>query len=213
VEVAVSQLKKHKQTVCGDSVEWSPGPPTIVVMADGLGNGTRAHHFSSVTARTASTLLASDMPIEMVIDRTMAALTEHQDRQLAYSTFTMLKITADNNVHLIEFDNPLAFHVRGTELLSVSRHKRTFSGCSVFESRFCVQDEDWIVMLSDGVLDAGIGSILNFGWSWERVGDYLKQVAHHENNAEALAAKICQATLDAYCGKPGDDATVVAVRV
>ncbi len=212
VEVAVSQLNKHNQEVCGDSVEWVQGPSTIVVMADGLGSGAKAHTLSSLTAKMAATMLARNMPVEEVIDSIAAALPACVTQQLAYSTFTILQVTPDNNAHFVEYDNPLVFRGRGSELLPVERSKRIYSGCAVFESCFPIQDGDWMVMISDGVLDAGIGGILNLGWGWERVGDYLKWVAPHKDDARSLAQSLCDATLKSYAGKPGDDATVVAVK-
>ena len=81
------------------------------------------------------------------------------------------------------------------------------------EASFPVGDGDWIVLASDGVLHAGIGGLWNIGWGWDRVGDYVSSTASRTGRASELAQEIAEVTNKLYAYKPGDDATVVAVRV
>ena len=67
----------------------------------------------------------------------------------------------DNTAYLAEFDNPNVFFGRGSELIPLEREVREYGGRAVKESRFEVRDGDWIVLVSDGVLHAGIGGIWN----------------------------------------------------
>lgn len=213
VEVAVSQLNKYGEELCGDCVEVVRDGSTIIVMSDGLGSGVKAHILSSLTTKMAATMLKGGLPLQEVIDSVASTLPVCEVRHLAYSTFTILTIAPDCTAHLVEYDNPLAYFGRGAELIPLDRQKKTYSGRVVNESFFRVQDGNWLVLASDGVLHAGIGGIWNLGWGWNRIGDYLRRVASREDDARSLAFGLTETTDRLYAGKPGDDATVVAVRV
>ena len=125
---------------------------------------------------------------------------------------SILRIMPDNTAYLAEFDNPKCSSA-GARAHTAGREVREYGGRAVKESRFEVRDGDWIVLVSDGVLHAGIGGIWNLGWGWERVGEYLCRIAPHEEEAHSFAQGLLETTRKLYAGKPGDDATVCAVRI
>jgi len=213
VEVAVAQLNKNNEELCGDFVETVENSSTIVVLSDGLGSGVKAHILSSLTAKMAAAMLKGGLELDEVIDAIAQTLPVCEVRHLAYSTFTILRITSDNLAYLAEYDNPPAFVGRGNQLVKLDRKKKVYGGRTVYESFFKVQDGDWIVLVSDGVIHAGIGGIWNLGWGWDRIANYLKRVAPYEEDAFCLARELSETIRKLYAGHPGDDATVVAVEV
>lgn len=213
VEVAVSQINKAGEELCGDVVEVVKGESTVVVLSDGLGSGVKAHILSSLTAKMAATMLTGGIPLDEVIECFAKTLPLDEVRNLAYSTFSILSVDSQNRAHLVEYDNPPVFYGRGNSLLTLTREKREYSGRTVYESNFNLQDGDWLVMVSDGVLHAGIGGVWNLGWGWDRVADYLKRVAPHEEDAYSLAMGLEETTRKLYAGSPGDDVSIVAIKV
>lgn len=213
VEVAVAQLNKFNEELCGDFVEVVENSSTIVVLSDGLGSGVKAHILSSLTAKMAAGMLRGGLELGEVIDAIAQTLPVCEVRHLAYSTFSILRITPDNVAYLAEYDNPPAFVGRGNQLVKLERKKRVYAGRTVYESFFKVEDGDWIVLVSDGVIHAGIGGVWNLGWGWDRIADYLKRVAPYEEDAFCLARELSETIEKLYAGRPGDDATIVAVKV
>ncbi len=72
---------------------------------------------------------------------------------------------------------------------------------------------DWIVIVSDGVVNAGIGGAHPVGWGWENVGRYLETHVHDELTADGLAERLDRVVGELYAGPPGDDVTVAVVKV
>ncbi|HHV78475.1 MAG TPA: SpoIIE family protein phosphatase [Firmicutes bacterium] len=212
VEVAVAQLNKHNEELCGDYVETVENSGTIVVLSDGLGSGVKAHILSSLTAKMTAAMLKGGIELAEVLDAIAKTLPVCEVRHLAYSTFTILRVADDNSAYLAEYDNPPAFIGRGGELMKVERKKRLYGGREIRESFFHIQDGDWIVLVSDGVVHAGIGGVWNLGWGWERIADYLKRVAPYEEDAFCLARELKDTVERLYAGHPGDDATIVAIK-
>jgi hypothetical protein len=214
VEVEQCQLNKYGEELCGDSVEVETGPDsTIVVLSDGLGSGVKANILSSLTTRMAVTMLKGGLTLDEVVETLAHTLPVCEKRQLAYSTFGILQIFNDGNVYLAEYDSPPAFIGRGSRLRIVPRSERITGDRVIREAFFPVGDGDWSVLASDGVLHAGIGGIWNIGWGWDRVGDYICSTAARTTLASELAEEIAEVTGKLYANKPGDDATVVAVRI
>jgi len=214
VEVGKSQLNKHGEELCGDSVEVAEGPDsTIVVLSDGLGSGVKANILSSLTAKMAVTMLKGGLSLDEVIETLAHTLPICEVRQLAYSTFTILQVFQEGNAYLAEYDNPPAFIGRGEHLRAIPRAERAIGERVVKEAFFSVEDGDWIVMVSDGILHAGIGGVWNLGWGWDKVGNYIRLTAARGETAYGLAEEVAGVTRKLYDYRPGDDATVVAVRI
>ena len=68
--------------------------------------------------------------------------------------------------------------------------------------------------MSDGVIYAGAGSILNLqGWTWEAMAEYTLKCTKKTMSASRLAVMLSQACDELYEEKPGDDTTVAVARV
>lgn len=211
-EVAKGHLSKFGEELPGDSVEIAKTDgSTIVVLSDGLGSGVKANILSSLTAKIATTMLAGGCTIEEVIDTLAQTLPVCEVRKIAYSTFTILQIFKDGTAYLAEYDNPPAFIGRGASLRDVPRAERTVGNRVVREAFIHLQEGDWIILVSDGVLHAGIGGVWNLGWGWERVGEYLTRSASAAYEAREVVDDLIRTCQRLYAGRPGDDATVAAV--
>ena len=82
------------------------------------------------------------------------------------------------------------------------------------EYRFHVKVNDCFVLMSDGVVYAGAGSILNLqGWTWDAVAEYTLKCTKKSLSASRLAVMLSQACDELYEERPGDDTTVAVARV
>ena len=86
-------------------------------------------------------------------------------------------------------------------------------GKTVYKSPLALQKDDVIVVMSDGVIHAGIGMTLNLGWQRPEVKDFLDRTVKKGMSARAVACLLAGVCNDLYLDKPGDDTTVAAVRI
>ena len=86
-------------------------------------------------------------------------------------------------------------------------------GKNIREYRFQVKLKDCFVLMSDGVIWAGEGELMNLGWTWEDMADYTLKCTKQTLSASRLAAMLSQLCDDLYGNKPGDDTTVAVARV
>jgi len=82
-EVAVAQLNKHGEELCGDCVEVAQDSSTLVVLSDGLGSGVKAHILASMTCKMISTMLRGGLQLDDVVDSLSKTLPVCEVRHLS----------------------------------------------------------------------------------------------------------------------------------
>lgn len=214
IDVAYESLNKFNEELCGDKVEVVRGDGcVVVVMADGLGSGVKANILATLTTKIIGTMLERGAHIDEAVEMIVHTLPVCNVRKLAYCTFSILQVFNNGEARLFEFDNPPVFFLREGKLLDVPSQCRTVNDRIIKESRLNVRVGDTFVMVSDGVIHAGVGVTLNLGWKWENVADYLERNVKRESTAKAIAALLITVCDSLYMGKPGNDTTVVAVKI
>lgn len=67
-------------------------------------------------------------------------------------------------------------------------------------------------MVSDGVVFAGVGAILNLGWQWENVAQFFLECAQKKMSVHRVVASVAQVVDNFYMQKPGDDSTFLVAQ-
>lgn len=214
MEFAASSLNKYGEELCGDKVEFlSDKNGFIAVLSDGLGSGVKANILATLTAKIAITMLKEGLPIEEVVDTIIHTLPICSVRKLAYSTFTIIKVDDTGMAYIVEFDNPSVFFMREGKICEIEKHSKNINEREIHESHFQLQEKDALIFVSDGVIHAGAGMVLNLGWSWVEVAHYLETLDIRELPAKQITTKLLEVCEDLYIQRPGDDTTVATIKV
>jgi hypothetical protein len=213
-EWGTKQLHKHGEELCGDSVTVLRHPESVTLaLSDGLGSGVKANISAMLTTRIAMHLLENELPLSEVVATLTETLPVCQVRKLAYSTFAIAQFFRDGRARVVQFDSPQAILLRNRGLVPLDCDERTVSGKKINECLVLLEMGDWVVFVSDGVLNAGIGGRYPLGWGWDQTARYLERHAHPSLSAQDLAEKLAETVLELYAGAPGDDVSVAAVKV
>lgn len=213
LESGYSSLNKKGEELCGDKVEQiTDGDYTTLVLADGLGSGVKANILSTLTSKILCTMVSNNIGIEECIETVVQTLPVCKVRQVAYSTFSVVHVNKEGKGYLFEFDNPEAIFVRDGKCGDFDRKEYNILGKKVYGTRLNLRPDDYIVLMSDGVIHAGIGMLLNFGWLRKDVMEHIDRNIQKGMSARGLACMVAGACNDLYLGKPGDDTTVAVVR-
>lgn len=214
VETSAVSLNKYGEELCGDqSLLITARDHVTAVLSDGLGSGVKANILATLTSKIAATMLENGAKLDEVIDTVGRTLPVCRIRKIAYSTFTIIQVFQDGSTYLAEFDNPAVFYLHDHKLWHIPRRERTVNGRTISEAHFQMREGDYLIAVSDGVVHAGVGAALNFGWRWPNIAGFLERQSLSQPNANELARRLLQTCSDLYAGKPGDDATVVTLKV
>ncbi|MCG8485432.1 MAG: serine/threonine-protein phosphatase [Clostridia bacterium] len=214
VDASYSAINKYGEELCGDKVDIVRNDDSvIVVLADGLGSGVKASILSTLTSKIIGTMLLHGATIDEAVETIANTLPVCKVRELAYCTFSILQIFKSQEAYLVQFDNPLVVRLRNGELVDIKTTERKINGRRLLESRLKVTHDDVFMMVSDGVIHAGVGGVLNLGWEWEHVAEYLETMYKPDLSAHSVSKHMLSVCNDLYMRKPGDDTTVVTVKI
>ncbi len=213
-DVYEKSLKKHNEELCGDTVKISKQKDrTIVVLSDGLGSGVKANILATLTAEIVSTLLNNNVELNEVIKTIIATLPMCKVRKLAYATFSVMDIDESTNTFkVINSENPPIFHMREGRIIKPVKKEENVLGRKVTIYEGSINRGDFIGMASDGVLYAGLGKVMNFGWGWENIAQYMEEsFAHNNLTCKDIVSSVIDHTERLYRGEIGDDSTFVGM--
>ena len=214
IDVAWKSLNKKGEELCGDKVVTvRTADSTIAVLADGLGSGVKANILATLTSTICATMVREGASVADVVSTIVNTLPVCSVRKVAYATFSILEIKDSGEGYLAEFDNPFCIYIRVGQRMEFKCEYNEYSGKGVYETRFQALPGDVITIVSDGVIYAGVGESLNFGWTWEHVVKWLLNATALDMSAPRLAAALSDTVNDLYMKKPGDDSTVLVAEV
>ncbi len=212
IDISHHALNKYGEELCGDHVEVVKSDGRlIVVLADGLGSGVKANILATLTSKIMVTMLQKGADLIETIDTITHTLPVCHVRKIGYSTFTIIEIDDAYNAKIIEFDNPPVFVIRQNKLLHLDKMKLRSAEKDVWVTHVKLKIGDEITLCSDGVIHAGVGNLLNHGWEWHHVADFLQ--GQRIKSAETLNRRLIETCQKLYDDKPGDDTTAVTLKI
>lgn len=214
VEISYKSLNKHHEELCGDKVEIIKTKDSdILILTDGMGSGVKANILATLTGKILGTMLVNGATLDDCVETIAMTLPVCKVRQVAYSTFSILQIFHTGEAYLIEFDNPSCICLRNGEIVNQTYEERVIRDKNIRECRFQVCLGDYFILLSDGVIHAGVGKILNFGWDWNNVAEYAKASLKTSFTANRMANTLAKACDELYMQSPGDDTTIAVAKI
>ena len=163
-DIGYYSLNKDGETLCGDRVQCvSPNEDDeVIVLADGLGSGVKANILSTLTSKIISTMVAGGMSIEDCVATIAATLPVCKVRNVAYSTFTILRILGNDEAEIIQYDNPHVIVLRDGKYLPLPESSVTIENKVIYKSRLTLREGDALIAMSDGCihgLPAAVGNL------------------------------------------------------
>lgn len=214
VDASYIAINKYGEELCGDKAYIVRNKNSVIaILADGLGSGVKASILSTLTTKIIGTMLLQGATIDEAVETIANTLPVCKIRELAYCTFSILQIFNNQEAYLVQFDNPLVMRLRKGELKEIETTERKINGRCILESRLKVDHDDVFMIVSDGVVHAGVGGVLNLGWEWKHVAEYFQAIYQQDLSAHSVSKHILSVCNDLYMKKPGDDTTVVTVKI
>ena len=173
-EVAMGSEPKEGQRLCGDSVTWfRTGSMLYMLLSDGMGSGREAQRESQMTLRLLEQFLQAGIDAEPALRTLNAALNIRGDEQGSFTTIDLL--AADLNTR------QATLYKYGAAPTYIKRHGavRRLTGSALPAGlqdgapqsvRFPLEENTFLLMVSDGVADAGEDSWVQdllAGWQGE----------------------------------------------
>lgn len=201
VEINVQQKRPKGEMACGDIFKsniFKEEDRTILVLSDGIGHGIKASVLATLTATMALKYTSLHTRPEVAARIIMNALPKSSDGKENYATFTIIEIDNENQVRIINYDNPPCIIIRNGNIFNAREYELEIRGeenlGKLLRCReFIAKKEDRIIFMSDGVPQSGLGNKgFPLGWGMDQIENFaLNQIKQMPKiSATKLAKKI-----------------------
>ena len=176
-DVALGSAPKDGQRLCGDSLSWFRGQGNLLylLLSDGMGSGREAQRESMMTLRLTEQFLTAGIEAETALKTLNAALNLRSDDQGSFTTIDLLAVDlADKQAALYKYGAAPTYIKRQG---AVRRLTGSALPAGLQDSasapppvRFPVEENTFVLMISDGVADSGSDQWLQdllAGWQGE----------------------------------------------
>lgn len=214
-DVGYISVNKYGEQLCGDHVETieQDDNALVMVLADGLGSGVKASILSTLTSKILSTMMANSMSIEDCVSTVAATLPVCEKRKVAYSTFTVIRVSDSSQAEIIQYDNPHVILLRNGKNYDYDKTIMEIGGKTLYKSLIDLQLNDALISMSDGAIYAGVGKKLNFGWQRDNIIKYIEQLYEDTLSAKNISTILLDECNRLYGGEPGDDTTFSTIKI
>lgn len=210
VESLSAQLSRHAGAVCGDtSVCFREAGGTTLLLADGLGHGIRAHVAATLCVSRLESLLRGGYSVRQAVASVAATMEQVRGTDEPYAVFAVWRMLNSGEATFIGYEVPGAILMGTRHAVVLPTRPVTLGTVTVMEGNCHLAPGEGILLVSDGVTQAGIGQGLREGWTLDGVARNVDQYLTDARPLADLPAFLL-GQVERLCGdKPGDDATVL----
>lgn len=214
-DIGYKSINHAGEQLCGDHVDIveQDDNSTVIVLADGLGSGVKANILATLTSKIISTMMANNLSIEDCVETIAMTLPVCSVRQVAYSTFTIIRVVNSEEAEIIQYDNPQVIILRDGKSIDYPKTVTEIEGKTIFKTKIKLKENDVFIAMSDGAIYAGVGKTMNFGWQRDNIVSFMEEMYEPDYTAKALCNLLLDECNRLYGGEPGDDTTIGAIKI
>lgn len=207
VKVSVQQEPKQGQEVCGDTlIHFGKNGKYYVILCDGMGCGETAYSESRLTARLFEEFLKAGFGKETAVDMINSALALKADKE-SFSTVDLLEIDLESGMcEFLKIGSAPSF-IKTKDgidtVISRALPIGILESVQVTTEMRRVKNGDEILMISDGIGEAGCGIMKN---EWIKK---LLEIGNNDDNELTKLIMIGAKTRTMF----SDDLTCVHIRI
>lgn len=212
MQVGVSQKKKKGESKCGDSYSYMhlPDGKYVLVISDGMGSGIKANKESSSAVSLIKHFLSSGFDKGTAVKLINSALVLKSPEEL-FTTIDLAIVDLHNgNVEFSKIGAATTFIKRKDKIEKIksgSLPAGILKKIDVENNKNKLNDGDYIIMLSDGVMESNKDNVNIEGW----LEDLLNE--RNETNPQVYADIILDAADKNYNYNSEDDMTVLVAKM
>ncbi len=214
VEVDAASSAKKNAAACGDvwTVERTPEATTIL-LSDGLGSGVKASVAAQMAVSRMIELLHRGFSVRQAFSRVVHTMHEARGTDLPYAVLSVIRLLNTGEATILVYEMPTPLYVSRNTVLPVQMRTITLETELVGEASLFLEPGEGILLMSDGITQAGLGKRLKLGWTTEGVRRFLDDCRSDGLPMDDLARLVHDQARIYWEGPYGDDCTTVCARV
>jgi hypothetical protein len=210
LEVETVQTPKRPHTCCGDVVLVDrQASATTVLLCDGLGSGVKAQVSATACGTRIRALLREGFSPRAAFDRVIRTMNDARTTDLPFSAFALLRVGTDGATTIILYEMPDVLLLGTGHAAVLASRKRSVEGAVIGEVNCHLMPGEGILLVSDGITQAGIGTGWRNGWGIEEAARFASSRLAEGLPIAALPREVHDRAREIWGPGPGDDCTAV----
>ena len=170
VDVHAIQSSKKPGMPCGDMLATlRTNTGTTIICADGIGSGIRAHIAAQMCVSRLTESLQQELSLRTVFQSVATTMQACRDPQKPFAAFSIARIRSDGYATVFSYDAPLPIMVSRQGATVLATRPFPLPGGLAIESNCQLDMGEGILLMSDGITQAGLGYGANTEWTSEGV--------------------------------------------
>ncbi|HPP07130.1 MAG TPA: SpoIIE family protein phosphatase, partial [Syntrophorhabdaceae bacterium] len=211
IEIVAAQAPKKQSQVCGDHIITDrTEEATTVILSDGMGTGVKANIAAVMNASRLMELLRLGFSLREACKKLVDTLHEARTSNIPFAAFSVCRILSSGHATIISYEMPSPI-LLSKHFATYLPHQRFFPmGLEIISEVNCVLEYgDGIIMVSDGVSQAGMGRQFRLGWGVQNVSYFVDGLLTQGVDIKEIPNKVLQKVKEISVSDYGDDTTCV----
>lgn len=211
IEVVIAQSAKRAGGVCGDYVIVDrTQESTTIIVADGIGTGIKARVAAVMCASRLRELLRLGFSLREACSKLVDTMHEARTSDIPFAAFSVCRVLNNGLATIISYEIPQPVLINSR--LAAYLPKQHFVSVDVEmvgEVDYALEYGDGVVLVSDGVSQAGLGHQYRLGWGMQGASDFINGCLSKGYDLKEIPGKILAQVKDISGATYGDDVTCV----
>lgn len=209
-DLTVTSSSKHPGAPCGDVVmQRRTAEFTWVVLADGLGHGVKAQIQAALHASRLTALLGLGYSFREAFCEVASSVDANRTVDLAYAALVAARVRPDGEATVLTYDAPPAIFLGKRSATVLPGRAVPVGAALVYEANCFVEAGEGLLLMSDGVTQAGLGQGLAEGWTSAGVASFVSSLLGEGVNGRRMGGLVHDRARELWRHIRGDDVTTV----
>jgi hypothetical protein len=173
-EVITEQISKRIEHPSGDVIDTERDKAaTVHILCDGVGSGIKANVAATMCVARMKELLRSGFSLREAFASIVHTMEEARKKDLPIAFFTVTRVLSDGVAVILNYEMPEVLFVSKKYATHLKSIAQPFYEGIVSETNCMLYKGDGILLMSDGITQAGMGRGLPNGWGIEGVSKFV----------------------------------------
>ncbi|MFA5418433.1 MAG: SpoIIE family protein phosphatase [Bacteroidales bacterium] len=181
-----------------------------VILCDGLGSGIKANISATFTMNRVLGMLKTGVSMREAFYYEVTSLNKQWGKGHPFAVFSLARILNNGDVTVLSYDSPPPVWVSSLSAVVMKHRIFTIGKAVIYESNGTLTEGEGLLLMSDGITQAGLGNGLVNGWEAHGVAKYITSQMMFHSLKHADIPNLVHRKAREFWGKAhGDDCTTV----
>lgn len=180
---------------------------TTVIVADGIGSGIKAGVAASMCVARLLELMRLGFSVRRAATSLVETMEAAKTEDLPYAAFSIARILNDGETTVLTYEAPGAILVGRRLATELPRRALVLERVVAEEANCHLEPGEGVLLMSDGVTQAGLGGRLRRGWQMDGVTRFVAGLLGAGQSLQQIPRRIVDEAVELSVGTVGDDVT------